>query len=73
MRELGRGCAKPTTALALLRGLRTSQPVVLVSLKQLGQTLEEPVTLHWANNTGFETESEAALTEYTTAVSLIGH
>lgn len=69
MHELGRGCAKPTTALAL----RTSQPVVLVLLKQLGQTLEEPVTLHWANNTGFETESEAALTEYTTAVSLIGH
>ena len=31
---------------------------LLVSLKWLGQTLEEPVTLHWANNTDSETESE---------------
>ena len=28
-----------------------------VSLRWLGQTLEEPVTCHWASNTGSETES----------------
>lgn len=28
-----------------------------VSLRWLGRTLKEPVTLHWASNTGSETES----------------
>lgn len=42
-----------------------SQPVALVALTWLGQILEEPVTLRWANNMGFENESKAALTEHT--------